>query len=202
MGMKHLPISLIYLRLVIGFILIALSVTSPEAYRQFAILLVFVGLVSDILDGIVARRLNISSEKLRRMDSIIDQIFWCLVIISIFIRSSTFFHTHLLQIGLLLAAEALTYVISFVRFRREVATHAISSKIWTLFLFATLIELINSGDSGWIFQCCFYIGIITRLEIIAILLLLRQWTNDVPSVVHAIRLRQGKSIKRHKLFNG
>jgi CDP-diacylglycerol--glycerol-3-phosphate 3-phosphatidyltransferase len=53
-----------------------------------------------------------------------------------------------------------------------------------------------------LFQWCFYVGMISRLEIIAILFLLRRWTNDVPSVYHAVLLRKGKEIKRHKLFNG
>jgi len=83
-----------------------------------------------------------------------------------------------------------------------VATHAIASKVWVLIMFFTLLEIMSRGNSGTLFQIWLYIGLVTRLEIIAILLLLRQWTNDVPSVWHAVMLRQGKEIKRNKLFNG
>jgi hypothetical protein len=103
---------------------------------------------------------------------------------------------------LLLGAEALTYMISYLRFRKEVATHAILSKVWTLTILATLIQVISTCSSAWIFTTCFYIGLITRIEIIAILFTIRKWENDVPSLYHAILIRQGKPIKRNKLFNG
>jgi CDP-diacylglycerol--glycerol-3-phosphate 3-phosphatidyltransferase len=48
----------------------------------------------------------------------------------------------------------------------------------------------------------FWIGILTRVEVIAILLVLKEWTNDVPTLYHAVRLRQNKLIRRNKFFNG
>ena len=68
--------------------------------------------------------------------------------------------------------------------------------------FGALIQVITTCDSGWLFGLCFGIGVVTRLEIGAILLLLRRWTNDVPTACHALRLRRGLPIKRHKWFNG
>jgi CDP-diacylglycerol--glycerol-3-phosphate 3-phosphatidyltransferase len=109
---------------------------------------------------------------------------------------------HRTEIIILVAAEAMIYLVSYLRFRKEVATHAIASKVWSLFLFATLVQVMLTGDSGWIFQVCFWGGLLTRLEILMILLLLKEWTNDVPSILHAVKLRQGKPIKRNKLFNG
>ncbi|WP_423149726.1 CDP-alcohol phosphatidyltransferase family protein [Rubrolithibacter danxiaensis] len=200
--MKSIPLALIYLRLLIGVILIIFSLEGINYYEIIVVILVSIGLVSDIFDGIIARHLNVSSKKLRRLDSTVDQIFWCLVVISTFIHSPDFFNKNYIQLIALIGIEALTYLVSFAKFRKEVATHAIASKIWTLTLFATLLQLIYMGDSHILFQICFYIGIITRLEILTILLLLRSWTNDVPSVYHAVRLRQGKTIQRNKLFNG
>jgi CDP-diacylglycerol--glycerol-3-phosphate 3-phosphatidyltransferase len=169
---------------------------------MIAVVLFTTGLLTDIFDGIIARRLNVSSEKLRRLDSSIDQVFFILVAAATYIQCKAFFHNNFVLLAILLGTEALTYVVSFVKFKKEVATHAISSKIWTLILFATLIQIMVACKAPVLFQWCFYVGMISRLEIIAILLLLRRWTNDVPSVYHAILLRKGKEIKRHKLFNG
>src|ERR1700749_4304641 len=102
----------------------------------------------------------------------------------------------------LVSVEALTYLICFLKFKKEIATHAISSKIWTLILVATLMQVIITTNSTVLFQICFYSGLITRVEIILIIILLREWTNDVPSIYQAILLRKGKAIKRNKLFNG
>jgi len=200
--MKSIPLLLIYLRLVFAFVIVALSLFKPAGISAYIITLIVLGLISDIFDGIIARKLNVSTEKLRRMDSGIDQIFWLCIVAASFIMHPKFYTNNWLQIVVLIAAEGLCYLISFIKFRKEVATHAIASKIWTLVLFATLIQIIAIGKSVVLFQFCFYLGMVTRLEIIIILLLIKQWTNDIPTVYHAYLIRNNKPIKRHRLFNG
>ena len=92
-------------------------------------------------------------------------------------------------------------MVCYLRFKKEIATHTIGAKFWTLFVVATLIELMVTGDSGWLFIITFWLGMLTRLEILLIIQVLPRWTNDVPSIYHAIQLRKGKEIKRNKLFN-
>ena len=200
--MYRIPIFLIYSRLIIGFIIVALSLYTPNNYKVLAITLLTVGLLTDIFDGIIARKLNVSNENLRRLDSSIDQIFFISVVGATYIQCPDFFKTHWLKLGILIGVEALTYLISFIKFKKEIATHSIGAKIWTLLLFATLIQIILQCNSKLVFEFCFWVGIITRLEIIAIILALKTWTNDVPSIYQAIKLRQGKVIKRNKMFNG
>jgi phosphatidylglycerophosphate synthase len=200
--MKKMPLMLIYLRLLFGFIIVGLALTSFAERITVIVTLIFAGLVSDIFDGIIARRLNVSSEKLRRMDSGIDQVFWLCVVAASFIMYPSFYKTNWIQIFILIGAEGSCYLLSFIKFRKEVATHAIFSKIWTLVLFATLLQLVSTGNSIILFQVCFYLGIASRFEIILMLLIIRQWTNDIPTVYHAYLIRNNKPFKRHKLFNG
>lgn len=200
--MNRMPIVLIYSRLIIGLLLIYFAYRNIHNYKIYAIILLSIGLLIDIFDGIIARKLQVSTQKLRRLDSTIDQVFFISVVIATYIQCPQFFRMNKLMLLLLFGLETLTYIISFFKFKKEIATHSIGAKVWTLFLFATLIEVIANCNSTTIFYICFWIGIITRLEIIAIILTLKTWTNDVPSIYHALQLRRGKVIKRHKLFNG
>ncbi|KQM67244.1 CDP-alcohol phosphatidyltransferase [Pedobacter sp. Leaf216] len=200
--MKHLPIALIYSRLLIGFGIILLSVFHINHYSILAITLLSIGLLTDIFDGIIARKLNISSEKLRRLDSGIDQVFFISVAVATYIQCPDFFKTNLIKLIVLGAFEASTYVLSYIKFKKEIATHSIGAKIWTLTIFATLIEIMIHCESVMLFEICFWLGLATRIEILAIVITLKKWINDVPSIYHAIKLRQGKEIKRNKLFNG
>ena len=200
--MKYIPKLLIYTRLLIGVIIIVLSSFHVAHYATIAIVLFSIGLLSDIFDGIIARRLGISTPAMRRLDSAIDQLFFMLVAAATFIECPPFFYANLAKIGILLSAEMLAYLVCLQKFKKEVATHTISSKIWTLVLFATLIQVMATCNSGILFTICFYTGLLTRFEIIGIILVLRNWTNDVPSIYHAVLLRKGKPIKRNKLFNG
>ena len=198
----HVPIALIFSRLIIGLTMICLSAVHVSNYKIFAITLLTTGLLTDIFDGIIARQLGVSTQQLRRLDSTIDQVFFISVAIATYIQCPDFFKQNAYMLGILLGVEGIAYLISFIKFKKEIATHTIGAKIWTLLLFATLIQVIIRCQSGVLFSIVFWVGLVTRLEIILIILLLRKWTNDVPTFYHSIKLRQGKEIKRHKMFNG
>lgn len=200
--MNKLPILLIYSRLVIGFIIILLSLLHISHYPFIAVVLLVVGLLTDIFDGIIARRLNISTQHLRRLDSTIDQVFFIAVAVATYIQCPDFFTAHAVKLIILFSLEGLTYVVSFIKFKKEIATHTIGAKIWTLLLCATLVQIMVQCQSGILFEIFFWSGLLTRVEIIAIILALKNWVNDVPTFYHALQLRKGKEIKRHKLFNG
>lgn len=197
-----IPALLIYSRLVFSVLILLLSIEQPAHFRLIINILLITGLISDIFDGIIARKLNVSTVRLRRLDSAVDQVFWISAMVAAYIVCAPFFKANMVLLILLLSMEGLTYLISYIRFKKEVATHAISSKIWTLTILATLVQIIATCDSSWLFMVCFYAGMITRLEIIAILFTLRNWENNIPSLYHAMLIRQGKPVKRNKMFNG
>lgn len=199
---SRIPEALIYSRLFIGLLMIVLSSMHLTNYPVISISLLTIGLLTDIFDGIIARQLNISTQKLRRLDSSVDQVFFISVVVATFIHCPSFFTSNAPQLIILLSVEALTYLISFIKFRKEIATHSIGAKLWTLLLFATLVQIIAQCQSTVLFSICFWAGIITRMEIIAIILILKKWTNDVPTFYHSILLRKEKEIKRNKMFNG
>ncbi|MGV7107128.1 CDP-alcohol phosphatidyltransferase family protein [Flavobacterium sp. U410] len=200
--MKKLPITLIYSRLVIGFTIIILSIKHIENYKFIAISLLSIGLLTDIFDGIIARKYDVSSQRLRRLDSTVDQFFFISFVVATYIQCPDFFKSNLPKLIALCGIEVLTYLVSFIKFKKEIATHSIGAKLWTLVLFSTLVQIILQCKSILLFNFCFWLGLITRIEIIAIILILKEWTNDIPTFYHSIKLRQGKEIKRHKLFNG
>lgn len=58
---NFIPYHLIFLRLIIGFVMILLSYYNVANYAFISIVLLSVGLVSDIFDGIIARKLKVSN---------------------------------------------------------------------------------------------------------------------------------------------
>jgi phosphatidylglycerophosphate synthase len=199
---NRIPLLLIYSRLVIGFVIILLSSIHTGGYSTVAIVLLSVGFLTDIFDGIIARQLNISTPNLRRLDSAVDVVFFFSVSAATYIQCPDFFSSNATRLAILLGAEVLTYIVSYVKFKKDIATHSIGAKIWAMIIVATLIQVILQCQSELLFEICFWTGILTRVEIIAIIMALKTWTNDVPSFYHSLRLRRNKEIKRNKLFNG
>lgn len=198
---KKIPFALILMRLFLGIVLLVLYWLKIDYFKYYAISFLVIGLLSDIFDGIIARKLAVSTPMLRRWDSSVDLIFFCCISFATYLSCPWFFKEHALLIGILIGSEALTYLVSFIKFKKEIATHSIGAKIWTLCLFGLLIELLLHGQSTVLFQLTIWLGIATRLEIVAIILVLKDWTNDIPTIYHALQLRQGKSIRKNKLFN-
>lgn len=198
--MKKLPFILIYSRILLSLVILVLAFLRPANYELWITGLLIVGLLSDILDGIIARQQQVSSEKLRTWDSNADQLFWLIALgVTVYLRFEVIL-TLLPQALFILLLEGLCYFISYFRFKRTVATHSLLAKLWTLSLLSFLIEVLVF-ESSTSFVYCFWLALISRVEIIAILLLLKKWTTDVPSVWVVAKINRGDKIKKSKWFN-
>lgn len=193
------PWLLIALRLLLGPAIIALALAGAPGY--LLVLLLWLGVVSDIFDGIIARRLGVATNSLRRCDSQTDLIFFLCVIAACFVRAPAALTPWLPAVLTLLALEGLIYAVSFARFRREPCTHAYTAKVFGLAMLLALSVLLARGYTGIPFMTMLALAAIMQLDCLAIVLTLPRWERDVPSTYHAWRLRQGHTIRRHGLFH-
>ena len=199
--MKNIPFLLIYSRILIGILIGILAFYKIENYSIWIVILMSLGLITDIFDGIIARKLNVSTEKLRIWDSNVDQFFWLIVIGSIFYLNIDFIKENILWIAIIVSLEILCYLVSYFKFKKSIATHSILAKFWTLALLGFLIDLVLNETSYIPFVICIVLGILSRIEIILIIIKLKNWTTDVPSIFAVSNINQGIKIKKNKLFN-
>jgi len=96
---------------------------------------------------------------------------------------------HAVSLALLAALEVARYVLDLLKFGREASYHMWSSKLWGLALFAGFLALLVGGDDGVAVTAAIVLGIVADLEGLAISCTLKTWKSDVPSIVHALRLR-------------
>jgi CDP-diacylglycerol--glycerol-3-phosphate 3-phosphatidyltransferase len=179
--MKHLPFWLIYSRIVIAIVIgLAVIINIPHL-PVWIVTLMTLGLLTDVLDGVIARRIGVATKKLRVWDSNVDQFFWIVIIACVFYLNSPFIKVNYLPVLIIVVLEATAYLISFLKFRRTVATHTYMAKLWTHTLLAFLVDLTLHSQSNLLFKICAFLGIVSRLEIILIIARLKEWTVDVPS---------------------
>jgi len=200
--MKNIPYLLIGFRLTLGPVMIAITYSYGTAARMFLALLILLGILSDIFDGIIARKQGVSTERLRRMDSQIDVVFWLCTGWCAWLLNPEIIIDNRYAIATIFIMEGLTYIFSFLKFGKETCTHAILSKFWGITLFAAFISIIGFGYGGIPLALAVIFGVLSHIDVYLIILLLPVWMHDVPSCYHAWLIRQGKDIKRNKLFNG
>jgi CDP-diacylglycerol--glycerol-3-phosphate 3-phosphatidyltransferase len=172
-----------------------------EESRTIVIVLMYLGLISDILDGIIARKLNVSSQELRRFDSQTDMLFWVSIGLSTWLLYPDLIRSNKLPIIIIFVMEGMCYAISFIKFAKETCTHAFLSKLWGITLLIAFTSLIGFNHAGVPFFLAIIFGLISHVDRILITLILPKWTHDIPSFYHAYLIRNGIDFKRNKLFN-
>jgi phosphatidylglycerophosphate synthase len=182
-----LPLILTALRAALAPVVVLLSFFSPSRLAFAACLIV--AFLSDIFDGVLARRLGIASPALRRLDSIADSFFYGAATVAVWHLYPSAITRRWVPLSALLAIELLRYVFDFLKFRRESAYHMWSSKLWGITLFAAFISLLGFGTDGYLVDAAIYTGLAADLEGLAISMTLHRWQSDVPSIYHAMRLR-------------
>ncbi len=199
--MKRLPLGLIIFRCIAAIIIFVTAYNYREWAIPLIIALMFLGLVSDVLDGIIARKYEVATATLRRLDSQADMVFWLSIGLATYCIYPHLIMNTIIEIRILLGLEVLCYVVSLVKFKRESASHAFLSKMWGLSLLAVFTAMLGFEGSGILFYVSLVLGYIAHLDRLLISLLLPKWTADVPSAYHAWRIRKGFEIKRNPLFN-
>jgi phosphatidylglycerophosphate synthase len=199
-GLLSVPYLLILIRFLFAPTIVLLALFSEFA-NVYIIVLMTVGLLTDIFDGIIARHQHCSTEKMRRMDSQTDLIFWLSIGFSAWWLQSDILSAYLPSILALFFLEFLCYFISITKFKRETCTHAYLSKFFGLTMFVAFFNLIGFGNGGKTLEFAIAAGIVSHLDRLFITFLLPHWTFDVPSFYHAYLLRKGRSFKKHKLFH-
>jgi hypothetical protein len=91
-----------------------------------------VALITDIFDGIVARRLAVETTALRRYDSVDDTVFYLAVAFAIWKLFPEVIKREAALLTALVGLECARYLVDWVKFKREASYHMWSSKAWWL----------------------------------------------------------------------
>lgn len=200
--MKNIPLVLIGFRFVLGPVMIGLTYAYGPLVRMVLMAALLLGILSDVFDGIIARKQGVSTAALRRMDSQTDLVFWVCAGWCSWLLNPEIIIENRIAITTIFVMEGLTYVFSFLKFGKETCTHALLSKLWGITLFTAFVSIIGFGYGGISLALAVVFGVISHIDVYLIILFLPKWTHDVPSAWHAWQIRQGRSIKRNSLFNG
>jgi len=183
----RIPLALTALRALLAPVVIGLAFAWPAPWAFGACLVT--AFVSDVFDGIVARRLGVATPALRRLDSIADSIFYVAALLAAWHLHADVLRAHLGALGALAALEVARYAFDLRKFGKEASYHMWSSKLWGIALFAAFFALLVFGEARVAVPAAIWIGIAADLEGLAISATLREWRTDVPTLWHAARRR-------------
>ena len=189
---RLLPACLIAARLVIAGLLL-LDALDGAAGLWFVPGLAL-ALLSDIFDGVIARRLKIVTPALRTADSWVDNALLVSVFASLWLARQGVLQSYSAPIVWNLIGYLLYLLVPLVKFRRLSAYHAYSAKASGALLFAAVLALFLVGDLPWLTWAALLVTLWSDIECVLITLILPVWRSDVPSLWHAWKLRHAEGV--------
>jgi phosphatidylglycerophosphate synthase len=152
-------------------------------------MIVFVALVSDVYDGVLARRWGNETPALRVSDSIADTIFYLGVAGTLWILMPEVLRSNKYWFILLFGLEGFRYVFDFLKYRKTASYHSYLAKLWGVVLAVAMIGVFAFSGSEFFVRTALGVGIAVNLEGLAMSLMLPRWKNDVKTLWAAWRLR-------------
>lgn len=186
--LQSIPWLLILLR-ILGCPLILLAAHLRWAGPVLAFI-VLAALLSDICDGILARRWLCETSTLRVTDSIADTIFYLGVVGALWITDAQLLLGNWCLFAGLFALEATRYLFDLWKFRRTASYHSYLAKAWGLVIAIAVIAFFSSNRLRALIWVALILGIAVNLEGLAMSLILPRWQNDVKTLADAVRLRR------------
>jgi CDP-diacylglycerol--glycerol-3-phosphate 3-phosphatidyltransferase len=179
-----IPNLLGFYRILMFPVILTFIITKQE--NLFAIF-VTINLLTDILDGFIARQFNMQTEFGARLDSFADDLTYLLAFTGIIVFKRDEFMHHLVWFIVFFAFLALPILIALARYGRTPSFHLYSTKIGGYIQGAFFIALFTIGFIKPFFYFMVAWGILTAIEHIAIQLTLNKPRSNVKGLYWVLR---------------
>lgn len=152
--------------------------------------MVAAGFLSDVYDGLLARRWGTETPALRVADSAADTVFYLGVLAAIMERHWNVLRDRWLLLAVLITLEVLRALFDWIKFRRMASYHSYAAKAWGVLLALTVLATLCFDRGFWLVTLALSWGIFCDIEGLVMSMLLPEWTHDVKSLPRALTLRR------------
>jgi len=189
--MKSVPVALVVFRAIAGPLLLFGAIQRASGYALAGILVL--AFLSDVFDGIIARRLGVATEGLRSADSIVDTFFYICAVIALWLYAPGVILANTTGILVLVILEIARQVLERIKYGRMAAYHFWSAKAWGVMLAFGFTEAFLTGEPGPLFQIAIIVGIVADIEGFAASMILSKWHHDIPHIWKAVSIQKSEA---------
>lgn len=184
---EQIPWALSGIRAALGPILIAGAACNWSGLALAAMVL-SAGL-SDIYDGVLARRWHCDTAAVRLFDTLSDTFFYLCAGVALWLARPDIFQRNGYLLLVVAAMEAFHFGFDFAKFGKPASYHSLLAKGWGVILVIALMAALATPYGRTLFTIALIVGIACKMEGLAISFLLSTWTRDVRTLRAALALR-------------
>jgi phosphatidylglycerophosphate synthase len=184
--LTHLPNAISIARILIAPVALWSAWQGNESAYKW---LFTAAVVSDFLDGAIARILKIESDLGARLDAFGDMLTYLVLVFAVSRLWPEFIYDRFWMIVIVLCVYAVSFIVGFLRFRRLNAFHSWAGKISAVVMAGGMIVWFIGGP-GWVFSAALGVSLLSGIEQVAIASIIPAWRTTVPTLWHAIKMRR------------
>ena len=154
---QQIPWAMAAGRALLGPILIAGQVCNWSGVALAS--LVATALLSDIFDGILARRWHCDTPAVRLFDSMADTAFYLCVAIALWIGQPQMCRANIALMAALLTLEAARFALDFAKFGKPASYHSYLAKTWGLVMAIAVIVVFATSRATMLIPVALALGI-------------------------------------------
>jgi cardiolipin synthase len=139
-------------------------------------------MVSDILDGLIARIFHLRSPLGARLDSTADMIVFVIALFGLYVFQADKLARHWIPLGLIVALYVLEAAGALWRYGKISSFHTILVRISAYAQGIFVMSLFLWGYSAWVLYTMTVVTVLAYGEEIVLLFLLPEWTTDVRGI--------------------
>jgi phosphatidylglycerophosphate synthase len=188
---KFVPVALLVSRAIAGPVLVVAAIA--RASGPFLAGILVLAFLSDVFDGIIARRLGVATEGLRSADSIVDTFFYIAAVIALWVYAPGAILANTTGILVIVILEMARQLLERVKYGRMAAYHFWSAKAWGVMLAFGFAEAFITGAPGPFFRFAVIAGIVADIEGFVASMLLSKWHHDIPHIWRAVEIERRSS---------
>ena len=155
--------------------------------RSWFVLCLCVSFATDVLDGLVARAWNVSSDFGSRLDSIADGLTYAAAFVGILVFEYQALKPHITMLSAFVGMLAVATVLPVLKFGSIASFHLYSFKANALFQGIFLLLLFLHGFNIHLYYVAMIFGIVACLESIAVTLVIDQPVSNARSLYSVLR---------------
>lgn len=154
--------------------------------RLFVILLV-ISLITDFLDGFVARKFNMQTEFGAKLDSLADDATYLLAFIGLFAFRLNEFVPYQISALLFLISYVASIIVSLIKFRKMPSLHLYSAKVGAVLQGSFFFVLFIFGFFPLYYYIVAITGIFSFVEQVIILILSKEMKSDLKGLYWVLK---------------
>lgn len=179
LAVRHIPNAISSARLLATAVLLFAAVAQ---HRDLFKWLLLACMVSDILDGLIARIFHLRSQLGARLDSIADMIVFAITLIGLYQFERPVLIEHWKPLAAVIGLYVVEVIGALVRYGRISSFHTVLVRISAYAQGIFVMSLFLWGYVAWILYTMTVVTLIAYAEELVLLALLPQWTADARGI--------------------